>query len=168
MKFLIWLVSVFFAFNLGAGSQKVPTATDEELRGRVQEHIDVIVDESAAIVDEVTESLRENEQVQEMEKFLQDVREVTEETMDDLTQVAQDAKTRVEEKFGAGENPEGAQPEADPAAEEDADPADEGEADPEEIPAADPGVVVEVEAVPVPAEPTPAAPVAPDEEGING
>ena len=122
MKFLAWLMSLFFAFNLGAESTKAPSASDDELKSRVQEHLDVIVDESAAIVDEVTESIRQDERVQHAEEVLQDAREIVEETRDELEQVGENTRNRVKEKFGTGE----------PAAEA---PAEEAE-DSETVPAA--------------------------------
>ena len=100
MNFLSWLLSIILAFTLGAQSGTKTTETDDELRNKVQEHLDVIVDESAAIVDEVTESIRKDEKVQEAEQFVKDVQEVAQETIDDLNQVAEDTKERIEEKFG--------------------------------------------------------------------
>lgn len=121
MKFLAWLMSLFFAFNLGAESTKAPSASDDELKSRVQEHLDVIVDESAAIVDEVTESIRQDERVQHAEEVLQDAREIVEETRDELEQVAENTRNRVKEKFGTGE----------PAAEAPAEGTEESETAPE-------------------------------------
>lgn len=100
MKFLAWLLSLLFAFNLGSQSASTPTVTDEELRNKVQEHMDVIVDEGAALVDDVTDSIRNDDRVKDAEKFAQDVEEVTKETLDDLNQVYENTKNRVEEKFG--------------------------------------------------------------------
>ena len=65
MNFLSWLLSIILAFTLGVQSGSQTTETDDELRSRVQEHLDVIVDEGAAIVDEVTESLRKDEKTEE-------------------------------------------------------------------------------------------------------
>ena len=104
MKFLAWLLSVFFAFNLGAQTADSPKETDDELRNKVQEHLDVIMDESAALVDDVTDSIRNDERIQDAEKFIQNVQDVAEETLDDLNQVYEDTKTRVEEKFGDGQS----------------------------------------------------------------
>ncbi|MBQ9210702.1 MAG: hypothetical protein IJ153_03295 [Clostridia bacterium] len=103
MKFLAWILSLIFAFNLGAGTTTESQKSDEELRNRVQEHIDTIVDEGAAIVDEITDEIRNDERVQEAEQFIQDVQDVAEETLKDLNKVYEDAKDRVEEKFGAEE-----------------------------------------------------------------
>lgn len=123
MKFLAWLLSLVFAFNLGAGSKTDSgRETDAELRNRVQEHIDTIVDESAAIVDEVTESIRQDERVKEVEKKVQDVKEVVTDTAQDVNQVIENTKDRVEEKFGPGET---VAPEETPAGPEAAEPQDQ-------------------------------------------
>jgi len=103
MNFISWLLSIILAFTLGAQSGTKTTETDDELRNKVQEHLDVIVDESAAIVDEVTESIRKDEKVQDAEQFVKDVQEVAQETLDDLNQVAEDAKERIEDRFGTAE-----------------------------------------------------------------
>ena len=102
MKFLAWLLSIFFAFNLGAQTADSPKETDDELRNKVQEHLDVIMDESAALVDDVADSIRNDERVQDAEQFIQNVQDVAEETLDDLNKVYEETKTRVEEKFGEG------------------------------------------------------------------
>ena len=132
MKFIAWLLSLFFAFSLGAGTNSQPGETDEELRSKVQEHLDVIVDESAAIVDVVTEEIRKDERVQEAEKFVQDVQDVAQETVDELSQVVENTKNRVEEKFGTedpGETDE-VLPAAEPIPEEPVQPEIPAPADP--------------------------------------
>lgn len=105
MKFLAWVLSLFFAFNLGAQTEKNPSLSDSELQDRVQKHLDVIVDESAAIVDEVAGEIRNDPLVKDAEKFVQDVQEVAEETMDELNQVVENTKERVQDKFGPKEEP---------------------------------------------------------------
>ena len=104
MRFLAWVLGLLFAF--GAAGVK-PAETDEELRDKVRSHIDVIVDESAAILDDVAESLREDERVQDAERFLQDVIDVTEETAEDLEDVLDDACARIDERFGTDASAEG-------------------------------------------------------------
>ena len=45
MSAIVWLLSIILAFSLGVGVRNDSgSATDEELKDRVQEHIDVIVD----------------------------------------------------------------------------------------------------------------------------
>ena len=141
MKFFAWLLSLLFAFNLGAQNRTVPTETDEELRGRVQGHLDTIVDESAAIVDEIAGTVREDGRVQEAERFASDMKDIAEEAIQDLDQVYQKTRKRVEERLAGDEAQEPAEgepvpmepevmpvPETDEAAENDEAPAEEAPA----------------------------------------
>ena len=81
--FLGWLWSMGLAFfagvNMGSNHE-----TDSELQQKVQGHMDVIVDESAAIIDDVTEEVRKDERVQEAEQFVNDVKEIAQNTADDI------------------------------------------------------------------------------------
>ena len=95
MKLIAWLLSLFFAFSLGAETAAPSRETDDELRTKIQDHIDVIVDEGAAIVDEVAEGIRQDERFQEAEKFVQDVKDVTEESLDGLKNWTRETKDRV-------------------------------------------------------------------------
>ena len=116
MKFFAWLLSLLFAFNLGAQNGTVPTETDEELRGRVQGHLDTIVDESAAIVDEIAGTVREDGRVQEAERFASDMKDIAEEAIQDLDQVYQKTRKRVEERLAGDEAQEPAdQPASQPS-----------------------------------------------------
>ena len=80
-----WLLSVVLAFfagaSLGNSSEK---AADSELQQKVQDHMDVIVDETAGIIDDVTEEVRNNEHVKEAEQFADDVKEIARNTADDI------------------------------------------------------------------------------------
>ena len=69
---------------LGAGFAQDKPAADSELQAKVQEHMDVIVDESAAIVDDVVEEIRKDERVQDAEKFIDDVNEIVDNTKQDI------------------------------------------------------------------------------------
>ncbi len=81
--FLKGLFTFIFAFALGANfAQERPT--DSELKQKVQDHMDVIVDESAAMVDDVVEEIRKDERVQEAEQFVEDVNEIVNNTVDDI------------------------------------------------------------------------------------
>ena len=85
MKLVSWLLSLIFAFSLGAGVKTAETEeTNSELQQKVQDHMDIIVDEAAAIVDDVTEQIRQNEHVQEAEAFADDVKEIVNNTMEDI------------------------------------------------------------------------------------
>ncbi|MBQ8161883.1 MAG: hypothetical protein IJ083_14220 [Clostridia bacterium] len=85
LKFLGWLCSVVFAFSLGT-SVGTPSETrvDSELKQKVRDHMDVIVDETAAMVDDVVDEIRQNEHVQNAEAFVEDVQEIIENTADDI------------------------------------------------------------------------------------
>ena len=146
MKFLAWLISVIFAFSLGAESNTAPSQSDEELKNRVQQHIDTIVDESAAIVDDVTDAIRSDEYVQETEQFIQDVQDIAEQTASDLSAVVESTKTRIEEKFGTEEaEKDEAVPETDASVDGEAAPETDASVDGEAVPATE--VSVDGEAV---------------------
>ena len=78
------LFTFIFAFMLGAGYAQDKPPADSELQQKVQEHMDVIVDESAAIVDDVMEEVRQDERVQQMEQFANDVNEIANNTRADI------------------------------------------------------------------------------------
>ena len=85
MKLVSWLLSLILAFSLGAGINSSDTEEpNSELQQKVQDHMDIIVDEAAAIVDDVTEEIRQNEHVQEAEAFADDVKEIVNNTMEDI------------------------------------------------------------------------------------
>lgn len=84
IRFLEKVLLFLFAFSLGAGMSGDTKPADSELQQKVQEHMDVIVDESAAIVDDVMEEVRKDERVQEAEQFVNDVREIAQNTADDI------------------------------------------------------------------------------------
>ena len=125
LKFLAWICSVVFAFNLGAGvgSDKEP---ETELQKKVQEHMDVIVDESAAMVDDVMEELRKDERVQNAEKFVNDVQEIVDNTKADI-----DAHFGSDEK-AAEETAEEAEAVEEPAQEAESEQAAEPAQEPQE------------------------------------
>ena len=118
MKFLSWLFSVIFAFNLGAAAKQEPREGASELQKKVQEHLDVIVDEAAAMVDDVVEEVRKDERVQSAEEFVGDVKEIVNNTVEDI-----------HEHF---DKP--AEETTDGAAEETAEPAKEAEPEPAAAP----------------------------------
>jgi len=81
------LFALFLSFILGVGfgmgsAEKSPS--DSELKQKVQDHMDIIVDESAGIVDDVVEEIRKDERVQKAEKFAEDVNEIVDNTMKDI------------------------------------------------------------------------------------
>ena len=84
MNYLGWLLSMVLAFFAGASVGNRTEPADSELQQKVQGHMDVIVDEAAGIVDDVAEEARKNEHVQNAEQFVQDVREIAQNTADDI------------------------------------------------------------------------------------
>ncbi len=118
-NFLAWLFSLIFAFNLGAGIRRDAPA-DSELQQKVQDHMDVIVDEAAALVDDVADEVRKNEKVQEAEEFVGDVKEIINNTVDDIhehfdektDEAAEGAAEEVPETETEGEKEEPSQEEA--------------------------------------------------------
>ena len=82
-QFFNWLMSLLLAFGLGLGVSS-GSASDSELKQKVQDHVDVIVDESAAIVDDVVDEIRKDEHVQDAENFLDDVSEIIDNTKEDI------------------------------------------------------------------------------------
>jgi len=83
-SFAGWLLSVILAFFAGASLDNNDRAVDSELQQKVQGHMDVIVDETAGIIDDVTEEVRKNEDVQNAEQFVEDVKEIARNTADDI------------------------------------------------------------------------------------
>ena len=86
--FFGWILSLVLAFNVGAG---VGANVDPELKQKVSDHIDVIVDESAGIVDDVAEAarakadeLRDSDAAKSAEQFVNDVDEIVNNTLDDI------------------------------------------------------------------------------------
>ena len=78
------ILTFIFAFSLGAGFASNQPSVDPELQAKVQEHMDVIADESAAIVDDVLEEARKDEHVQKAEEFANDVEEIVDNTVQDI------------------------------------------------------------------------------------
>ena len=78
------IITFIVAFILGAGYGQDKPAADSELQQKVQAHMDVIIDESAGIVDDVMEEVRQDERVQKLEDFASDVNEIAENTKADI------------------------------------------------------------------------------------
>ena len=86
MKLIAWILSLLFAFQLGAsydGNNK-ESKVDSELKQKVQDHLDAIVDEAAGLLDDVMEEVREDENVQKVESFVDDVKEIVDDTVNDI------------------------------------------------------------------------------------
>ena len=77
-------LALIFAFSMGVSFASEQPATDSELKQKVQQHMDVIADESAAIVDDVIDEARKDERVQNAEEFANDVNEIVGNTKQDI------------------------------------------------------------------------------------
>ena len=104
MRLLAWILCLLIALSSGSIKKE---DTDGELRSKVQEHLDSIVDEGAAILDDVIEAIREDERVQETKEFVQDMIDITGETVEKMDEALDDARTQVEEKLSPEEPLEG-------------------------------------------------------------
>ena len=83
MRLISWILSLFLAFSMGTGYDK-NHESDSELANKIQDHLDIIVDESAAIVDDVIDEIRGSEKVQKAEEFIDDVKDIAGNTIDDI------------------------------------------------------------------------------------
>ena len=99
---LAWLLSIVLSFGAGAsfGRKYEP---DTELEEKVQGHMDVIVDEAAGIVDDVTESARKRRETVESELKESDEYKKAEEFAGDVKEIAENTAADIEAHFGTGE-----------------------------------------------------------------
>jgi hypothetical protein len=91
---LAWILSMFLSYGAGVNAGR-DYQEDTELEQKVQAHMDVIVDEAAGIVDDVSEAarsrretmeseLRQSDEYQKAEKFVNDVQEIVDNTAADI------------------------------------------------------------------------------------
>ena len=94
MKIFAWLLAMFLSFSAGVRAGR-DQSTDSELEKKVQDHMDVIVDEAAGIVDDVSEAaqdyretveseIKDSEEYKKAEKFVNDVQEIADNTKADI------------------------------------------------------------------------------------
>ena len=124
--FLKGILTFIFAFILGAGCAQDKPAADSELQQKVQDHMDVIMDESAGIVDDVMDEIRKDERVQEMQDFADNVNEIVDNTKADIKEhFGKEEAAKETEEQEAPEAEEKAAEAEEPAAEESAAEAEE-------------------------------------------
>ena len=122
MKFIIaWILSLFLAFTAGIVFPR-NFANDEELKQKVNDHLDIIVDEAAAIVDDVTEAadvkkeelkkeIEETDEYKEAKEFAENVKEVAGNTAADIDEhfgtnlTGEEDETETEETAPDSEKP---------------------------------------------------------------
>ena len=100
MKVLFaWLLSLILSFGAGAAAGR-SYEPDTELEQKVQDHMDVIVDEAAGIVDDVTESAKKHKETVESELKESDEYKKAEEFVEDVKEIADNTKADIEAHFG--------------------------------------------------------------------
>ncbi len=100
--FFAWILSLILSFGAGAtvGREYEP---DTELEQKVQNHMDVIVDEAAGIVDDVSESARKRRETFESEMKESDEYKKAEQFVNDVKEIADNTKADIDAHFGTGE-----------------------------------------------------------------
>ncbi len=99
MKELLgWLLALLLGFSAGVSADRDPHR-DTELEQKVQAHMDVIVDEAAGIVDDVSAAAEERKETLESELKESDAYKKTEEFVNDVQEIAENTKLDIEEHF---------------------------------------------------------------------
>ena len=101
-KFFSWLLSLALAFGAGAaiGTSYQP---DEELKEKVSGHVDVIVDEAAGIVDDVSEAAKKRRDELESEWETSELYQDAKEFGESGQEIVDNTKADIEEHFGSEE-----------------------------------------------------------------
>ncbi|HCI74310.1 MAG TPA: hypothetical protein DHV42_07225 [Lachnospiraceae bacterium] len=99
---LAWLLSMFLSFGAGVSAGKDYQA-DTELEQKVQAHMDVIVDEAAGIVDDVSESARQRRETVESEFKESDEYKKAKKFVDDVQEIADNTAADIDAHFGTAE-----------------------------------------------------------------
>ena len=97
-----WLLSMFLSFGAGVNAGR-DYQEDTELEQKVQAHMDVIVDEAAGIVDDVSDAAKERRESAESEFKESDEYKKAEEFVNDVQEIADNTKADIEEHFGSDE-----------------------------------------------------------------
>ncbi len=100
--FFLWILTVFFSFGAGASMGR-DYEPDTELEQKVQAHMDVIVDEAAGIVDDVSEAAEEKRETVESEIKDSEGYKKAEEFVNDVQEIADNTKADIEAHFGSDE-----------------------------------------------------------------
>lgn len=100
--FLAWLLTVFLSFGAGVSAGR-DYQEDTELEQKVQAHMDVIVDEAAGIVDDVSAAAKERRETAESEFKESDTYKKAEEFVGDVQEIADNTAADIDAHFGTGE-----------------------------------------------------------------
>ncbi len=99
---LAWILSMFLSFGAGVSTGR-DYQSDTELEQKVQAHMDVIVDEAAGIVDDVSEAARSRRETLESELKESDKYKKAEQFVNDVQEIADNTAADIEAHFGTGE-----------------------------------------------------------------
>jgi hypothetical protein len=108
---LAWILSMFLSFGAGVSTGR-DYQSDTELEQKVQAHMDVIVDEAAGIVDDVSEAARSRRETLESELKESGKYKKAEQFVNDVQEIADNTAADIEAHFGTGETETEAETEA--------------------------------------------------------
>ena len=112
MKVLAWLLAMLIGYGAGVSAGR-DYEKDTELEQKVQAHLDVIVDEAACILDDVSEAARGRREALESEIMDSEGYKKAEEFVNDVQEIADHTKADIEEHFGSDETETETESEAD-------------------------------------------------------
>lgn len=116
MKILTWILAMFLGFSAGVSAGRDHQA-DTELEQKIQAHMDVIVDEAAGIVDDVSDAARERRETVESELKDSESYKKAEEFVNDVQEIADNTKKDIDDHFGSDETETETEAEAETEAE---------------------------------------------------
>lgn len=97
-----WFLAMLLSFSAGVSAGR-DYQKDTELEQKVQAHMDVIVDEAAGIVDDVTAAAKSRRETVESELRESDEYKKAEEFVNDVQEIADNTKADIDAHFGTGE-----------------------------------------------------------------
>ena len=97
--FIAWILSLFLAFTAGI---VFPRSLDgnEELKQKVTDHLDIIVDEAAGIVDDVSAAAEEKRESLKEDIQKTDEYKEAKEFADNVQEIAQNTAADIDDHFG--------------------------------------------------------------------
>ncbi len=102
MDLLAWLLAMALGFSAGVSAGR-DYEKDTELEQKVQAHMDVIVDEAAGIVDDVTDAAKQRRETVESEFKESDCYKKAKEFVGDVKEISDDTKADIDAHFGSDE-----------------------------------------------------------------
>ena len=100
--FWAWILSILLSFGAGAAAGR-SYQPDTELEQKIQGHMDVIVDEAAGIVDDVSQAARDRRETLESELEDSETYKKAEKFVNDVQEIADNTTADIDAHFGTGE-----------------------------------------------------------------